>query len=85
MDERIITGNMLNEDLDELSIRPQSLKEYVGQTDVKENMNIFIKSALRRYFVVYSIFPPFIWWLRDNLLLIRYAFVFPYHRNPANS
>ena len=48
MDERIITSNMLEEDADELSIRPQTLKEYIGQTDVKENMNIFIKSALIR-------------------------------------
>ena len=48
MDERIITGDMLKEDLDESSIRPQSLEEYIGQTDVKENINIFIKSALIR-------------------------------------
>ena len=48
MDERIITGDMLKEDVDESSIRPQSLEEYVGQTDVKENINIFIKSALIR-------------------------------------
>ena len=48
MDERIITSNMLKEDTDETNIRPQSLTEYIGQTDVKENMNIFIKSALIR-------------------------------------
>lgn len=48
MDERIITSNMLKEDNDEMTIRPQSLDEYIGQTDVKENMNIFIKSALIR-------------------------------------
>ena len=48
MDERIITSNMLKEDKDEMNIRPQSLTEYIGQTDVKENMNIFIKSALIR-------------------------------------
>lgn len=45
MDDRIITSNMLKEDKDETNIRPQSLAEYIGQTDVKENMNIFIKSA----------------------------------------
>lgn len=45
MDDRIITSNMLKEDKDETNIRPQSLVEYIGQTDVKENMNIFIKSA----------------------------------------
>jgi Holliday junction DNA helicase RuvB len=48
MDERIITSNMLREDSDELTIRPQNLDEYIGQSDVKENMNIFIKSALIR-------------------------------------
>lgn len=48
MDERIITSDLLKEDADEMTIRPQSLKEYIGQTDVKENMNIFIKSALIR-------------------------------------
>lgn len=46
MDERIITSNMLKEDSDEMTIRPRSLSEYIGQTDVKENMQIFIKSAL---------------------------------------
>ncbi|MBR3161714.1 MAG: Holliday junction branch migration DNA helicase RuvB [Bacilli bacterium] len=39
---------MLREDTDETNIRPQSLREYVGQTDVKENINIFIKSAIIR-------------------------------------
>lgn len=48
MDERIITSDLLEEDSDEMTIRPQSLGEYIGQTDVKENMNIFIKSALIR-------------------------------------
>ena len=48
MDDRVISGNKLNEDKDELNIRPSKLTEYIGQTDVKENMNIFIKSALIR-------------------------------------
>ena len=48
MDKRIITNEMLKEDQDETNIRPQSLQEYIGQTDVKENLNIFIKSALIR-------------------------------------
>ena len=39
---------MLDEDFDEKNIRPSSLDEYIGQTDVKENMNIFIKSAIIR-------------------------------------
>ena len=40
MDERIITSDLLEEDSDEMTIRPQSLGEYIGQTDVKENMNL---------------------------------------------
>ena len=45
MDDRVISGNKLTEDKDELNIRPKNLDEYIGQTDVKENMDIFIKSA----------------------------------------
>ena len=48
MDERIITGDMLKEDIDEATIRPQSLEEYIGQSDVKDNIRVFIKSALIR-------------------------------------
>ena len=48
MDNRIVTGSILNEDSEEKNIRPQSLDEYIGQSEVKENINIFIKSALIR-------------------------------------
>lgn len=48
MDNRIITSNVLKEDSEEKSIRPISLDEYIGQKEVKENINIFIKSALIR-------------------------------------
>ena len=41
-----------NEDLildeSESSLRPQTLKEYVGQSDLKEMLNIFIQTALQR-------------------------------------
>ena len=30
MDERIITSDLLEEDSDEMTIRPQSLGEYIG-------------------------------------------------------
>ncbi len=43
--ERIITGNELQEDIFDTNIRPQTLKEYVGQTEVKENMRVFIEAA----------------------------------------
>ena len=47
MDERVITNFELDEDK-ELSIRPSSLDEYVGQSEIKENLSVFIKSAKMR-------------------------------------
>lgn len=46
--ERIITGEELQEDTFDDNIRPQSLNEYVGQTEVKENMSVFIEAAKLR-------------------------------------
>lgn len=48
MDERIVTNHELDEDNFELSIRPSTLDEYIGQSDVKENIRVFIKAALMR-------------------------------------
>lgn len=48
MEDRISTGEKLSEDSFEKSIRPISIDEYVGQTEVKENLNIFIKAAKMR-------------------------------------
>jgi len=47
-EDRIITGTKISEDDFEYNIRPSSLAEYIGQEDVKENMNIFIKAARMR-------------------------------------
>lgn len=47
MNERIMSAEF-NSDDEELSLRPQLLKEYIGQQDLKENMNIFIKAAKSR-------------------------------------
>lgn len=47
MDDRIITSEKLNGDLDS-NIRPNSIDEYIGQTEVKDNLNIFIKAAKLR-------------------------------------
>ena len=33
---------------EELSLRPQTLKEYVGQEELKKNLTVFIKAALKR-------------------------------------
>ena len=38
----------LDEESYEISIRPSTLSEYVGQTEVKENLEIFIKAAKLR-------------------------------------
>lgn len=48
MDERIVTNYELTEDKFEETIRPDSIDEYIGQTEVKENLNIFIKAAKMR-------------------------------------
>lgn len=44
MDERVLSSERLNDDIYE-SIRPSYIDEYIGQTEVKENLNIFIKAA----------------------------------------
>ncbi len=46
--EDIITPNKLEEDSFEKNIRPTTLDEYVGQTEIKDNLNIFIKAAKMR-------------------------------------
>ena len=48
MKDRIITTNELKEDDFEKSIRPLSLDEYVGQSEIKENIRVFVKAALMR-------------------------------------
>ncbi len=49
MDDRIITPLSINEDEStEYSLRPQKLKEYIGQTKVKNKLDIFIKAAAKR-------------------------------------
>ena len=48
MEERIVTNHELEEDSFELSIRPNSLDEYIGQSDVKENIKVFVEAAKMR-------------------------------------
>ena len=45
--ERIVTNEEILEDND-LSIRPSSIDEYIGQKEVKENIDIYIKAAKMR-------------------------------------
>ena len=47
MDE-IINPNESELDLDEYKLRPQYLREYIGQDDVKGNLEVFIKAAKLR-------------------------------------
>lgn len=46
--ERIITSEILDEDITDDNIRPQSLNEYVGQIEAKENLRVFIEAAKMR-------------------------------------
>lgn len=50
MDDRIVsTGFRPNEDEQEKSLRPKSLRDYIGQEGVKQNLSISIEAALRRH------------------------------------
>ena len=46
-EERIEDPNIQTSDIDE-ELRPQLLKEYIGQSDVKENLKVFIEAAKMR-------------------------------------
>lgn len=48
MEERVLTTRELKEDSFEKMIRPDSIDEYIGQKEVKENLDIFIKAAKMR-------------------------------------
>lgn len=47
-DERLIETKAVSGDFDEISLRPRKFSEYIGQTKVKENLNVFIEAAKRR-------------------------------------
>ena len=46
--ERILAPKELGEDNIQKSLRPKTFNEYIGQEDLKEKMNIFIKAAKMR-------------------------------------
>lgn len=49
MDNRVISGETSDYDLGfEQSLRPQFLRQYIGQEQVKNNLSIFIEAARRR-------------------------------------
>jgi Holliday junction DNA helicase RuvB len=47
MEDDILDSNLQKEDIDN-SIRPERLDEYIGQTEVKENIRVFIEAAKLR-------------------------------------
>ena len=48
-EDRLISSSMLAEDeASEFSLRPKYLKEYIGQSEVKEHVQIYIEAAKRR-------------------------------------
>lgn len=49
MEDRVISGETTDFDIGfEQSLRPQLLKEYIGQSQVKDNLSIFIEAARGR-------------------------------------
>src|SRR5699024_5086219 len=45
----IISANLMMEDQEsELSLRPRYLSEYIGQNQIKQNLNIYIEAAKMR-------------------------------------
>ncbi len=45
MEKRIVSEEKLKEDSFEKVIRPNSIDDYIGQSEVKENLNVFIRAA----------------------------------------
>ena len=48
MEEKLLDGEKNELDNEELSIRPSKLDEYIGQSEVKENIKVFVEAALIR-------------------------------------
>lgn len=47
-EERIITAQYIPEDVEEFTLRPRYLSEYIGQRQVKENLRVYIEAAKMR-------------------------------------
>ena len=48
MSDNILDSEKNELDNEELNIRPSHLEEYIGQSEVKENIKVFIEAALIR-------------------------------------
>ena len=47
-EEPIVAKTFLQEDAQEGSLRPRTLREYIGQEKAKENLSVFIEAARKR-------------------------------------
>ena len=47
-EEPLVTKTFLQEDAQEGSLRPKTLREYIGQEKAKENLSVFIQAARKR-------------------------------------
>ena len=47
-DDRIIDSNLKSEDQSDKSLRPTSLNEFIGQSQLKDNLNVFLSAAKAR-------------------------------------
>ena len=47
-DEQLLSTTVIRGDEAELSLRPQTLSEYIGQEKVKENLSVYIQAAKQR-------------------------------------
>lgn len=47
-EERLVNCENHSDDIDEMSLRPKKLDEYIGQSKVKNNLSVFIEAAKRR-------------------------------------
>jgi len=46
--ERLVTPKRADEDAAELALRPQTLDDFVGQKQLRENLKVYIKAARSR-------------------------------------
>lgn len=46
--DRLLDASKTSDDFGEVSLRPQTLNEYIGQKDLKDNLKVFIGAALKR-------------------------------------
>ena len=78
-EERMVTPREVEEDREaEVTLRPQTLVEYIGQDKVKENLAVYIEAAKRRgdpldHVLLYGfddyIIPP-IWWYVNTFSIL---------------